>query len=218
MGRFTFKLAVALLTFLVGITVAAFWLIKRPSVGDVSQGNDAVPVAQEKKELRLSIPADGWEPIFFKSINERAGVAGLPSLRAVRLPEDDLEVRVWAGFGLTTLRGLVLKRTSGQWSATRLEGIHGGLPKNEYRKIMPSPRSGWDVAWRRVVGAGILTLPDASEGKCNAGINDGMSYVIEINKDSEYRTYMYDNPDYAKCDEAKQMLRVVDILDEEFKW
>ena len=218
MRRFTFKLAVALLTFLVGITVAAVWLIERPSAEDVSQRSDAVPVAREKEELRLSIPDDGWEPIFFESINERAGVAGLPSLRAAPLPEDDLEVRVWAGFGLSALRGLVLKRTSGRWSATGLEGIRGGVPENECQETTPSPKSGWDVGWRRLVDAGILTLPDASGVGCNAGINDGMSYVVEINKDSEYRTYMYDNPDHAQCDEAKQMLKVVGILGEEFKW
>jgi hypothetical protein len=209
MRYFTFKLTVALLTFSVGIAVVAVWLTKPPSVKELTQGREA---------LLLNIPSDGWEPNFFKSINERASTAGLPNLRAAPLPEDDLEVRVWAGFGVSALRGLALKKASGRWSATRLEGIRGDMPKDEYQKTISSPTSGWNVAWRRLVEAGVLTLPDASAVNCDTGINDGISYVVEVSKDGKYRTYMYDNPSHAKCDEARQMLKIVEILDDEFNW
>lgn len=43
-----------------------------------------------------------------------------------------------------------------------------------------------------------------------------MSYVVEINKDQKYRTYLYDNPSEAKCSEAKQMLEIARIIAEEF--
>jgi hypothetical protein len=39
---------------------------------------------------------------------------------------------------------------------------------------------------------------------------------VEVNKDKAYRTYMYDHPNHAKCDEAKQMLKVGEIIAEEF--
>ena len=47
-------------------------------------------------------------------------------------------------------------------------------------------------------------------------INDGMSYVVEFNSNGTYRTYLYDNPGYAKCDEAKQMIKIANIVSEEF--
>ena len=216
MRHFTLRLVIALLTFLIGIAAATVWLTKRPSTEDVPQKRQPIPAAQERRELRLSIPTDGWEPIFFEPINERVDMAGLAHLRTVSLPKDDLEVRVWVGFGLTALEGFILKRAQGQWSATHLEGIHQRLPKGEYQKLLQTPESGWEAAWRRLVDAGILTLPDASAVGCSAGINDGKSYVVEVNKDKAYRTYMYDNPNHAKCDEAKQMLKVGEIIAEEF--
>jgi hypothetical protein len=216
MSKLTIRLIVALLTFLLGIAATALWLTKRSSVEDMPQKNVSAPVAQEKQELRLVVPDNTWVPIFFESINERAGVARLPKLGTAILPKDDLEARVWAGFGVTALEGFVLKRTAGRWSATHLEGIHPRLPRSEYQKKLQTPKSGWDACWQRLVDAGILRLPDASEVQCNTGVLDGMSYVVEFNVNSTYRTYMYDNPDYAKCSEAKQMIGIVKIIGEEF--
>ena len=216
MSHLTIRLIVALLTFLLGIAATAMWLTNRSPVENVAQEKASAPVAQEKQELRLAVPDNPWVPIFFESINERAGVAKLPKLRTAILPKDGLEVRVWAGFGLTALEGFVLKRIDGQWSATQLAGIHPRLPRSEYQKKLQTPKSGWDACWRRLVEAGMLTLPDASEVRCNAGVLDGLSYIVEFNVNKTYRTYMYDNPDYAQCREAKQMLGIVKIIGEEF--
>jgi hypothetical protein len=169
-----------------------------------------------RKELRLDIPKDTWEPIFFKSIDERARIANLKTLRAASLPHDDLEVRVWHGFGLTALEGFVLKRAAGEWSAIHLEGIHPNLLRSEYEKKLQTPKSGWELCWRRLEETGILTLPDGSAIGCSPMINDGMSYVVEFNSNGIYRTYLYDNPDYAKCKEAKQMIAIGNIISEEF--
>ena len=131
------------------------------------------------------------------------------------MPDDDLEVRVWHGFGLTALEGFVLKRTAGEWSAIHLDG-NPNLPCSEYEKKLQTPKSGWELCWRRLEEAGILTLRDASAIGCSAMINDGMSYVVEFNSNGTYRTYLYDNPDYAKCKEAKQMIAIGNIISEEF--
>lgn len=171
--------------------------------------------APVRKELRLEIPKDTWEPIFFKSIDERARIANLKTLRAF-LPDNDLEVRVWHGFGLTALEGFVLKSAAGEWSAIHLDGIHPNLPRRDYEKRLQTPKSGWELCWRRLEEAGILTLPDASAIGCSAMINDGMSYVVEFNSKGTYRTYLYDNPSYAKCNEAKQMIKIGNIISEEF--
>ena len=68
----------------------------------VFQGNKVSPVST-RKDFQLDIPKGVWEPIFFEAIDERAGLSGLKTLRSGSLPDDDLEVRVWHGFGLTAL-------------------------------------------------------------------------------------------------------------------
>lgn len=78
------------------------------------------------------------------------------------------------------------------------------------------PRSGWEAAWQRLTKAGILSLPDAQVVGCNTHIFDGTSYVVEINKEETYRTYLYDNPNYSRCSEARQMLKIGEVLAEEF--
>lgn len=197
------RLIVALLTFVLGIATVTAWLLYLPS---------------NNQEVHIILPNARWEPLFFKEINAVGEFAGLTELRRTRLAEGDVEVRVWWGFGLEPLEGVVLKRVGGQWSATHLKGDCYYKPQKTYRKDLRPPKSGWESYWKQLVDAGILTLPDASEVNCNVGGLDGGSYVVEINKDKTYRTYMYDLPTEAKCNEAKQMVKIGDIMFEEFEF
>ncbi len=181
----------------------------------ISEFQKGATVDPPTSEFKLIVPTAVWEKIFFESINERARIANLQSLR-VALAKDDLELRVWNGFGLTALEGLVLRRRAGAWSAVHLEGIHTGLPKREYQKQLSEPKSGWDNAWRKLMEMGITTLPDAAAIGCSTTMLDGMSYVVEFNYERTYRTYLYDNPSYAKCEEAKRMIRIGNFIAEEF--
>ena len=179
------------------------------------QGNKVTPVTVQK-ELQLIVPKDIWEPIFFQAIDERAKHDRLKTLRSGALPGDDLEVRVWHGFGVTALQGFVLKRTGGRWSAIHLRGITRATPSQESQQTLQPPKSGWERFWQRLRDAGILSLPDAAAIGCSVLINDGMSYVVEYNSNGIYRTYMYDNPKFAKCGEAKRMIEIGEIIAEEF--
>jgi hypothetical protein len=185
------------------------------SCASLQQQRENKTAPPQRKELQLNIPKGIWEPIFFKAVNERAKLSDLKTLRRA-LPEQDFEVRVWHGFGLTLLEGFVLKRTHGKWSALYLDGISPGMPRNQYQRILRAPKSGWNASWDQLEDAGILILPDASAVGCSAMDEDGMSYVVEFNRDRVYRTYMYDNPDDAKCDEAKRMIKIGNIIAEEF--
>lgn len=178
-------------------------------------------VAQESDKFRAIVPKATWEKIFFESINERVSSSKLSNLRSKGLPKDDFEVRIWSGFGLSLLQGFVLKRTTGEWSAVDLnwvvsENRKGKQDVKQLDKKFDVPKSGWDAAWQRLVDAGILTLPDAEEINCSGDALDGMSYVVEYNLKNTYRTYLYDNPNYAKCSEAKQMIKINKIIAEEF--
>lgn len=162
-----------------------------------------------------------WEDIYFEAIIEREKTSNLKRLKSKPLPGDDLEIRVWSGFGLTLLEGFILKHTAGEWSAVDLdwevsENRNGKRNVKPLDKKLDVPKSGWDAAWQRLVDAGILTLPDAEKIDCSGNSVDGISYVVEYRLKNKYRTYMYDNPQYAKCDEAKQMVRINKIIAEEF--
>lgn len=169
----------------------------------------------EAAPFRADVPKATWVPIFGQEINRRAAVANLPSLRTA-LPKDDLELRVWNGFGLTPLEGFVLRRNSGQWSAIHLTVIRSEQRKEAYEKQLAAPRSGWEECWSKLVNLGVLTLPDASAIQCSAMVEDGMSYVVEVNYDNSYRTYLYDNPSYAECEPAKKMIEIGNTIAEEF--
>lgn len=206
MRHLPLRLIIASLTFLVGVAAASFWFANPPT----------------EQKLRVLIPNDRWVHIFFetpglsaKSINELTSEANLPSLKTTLLTDNDLEARVW-GFDGEEVYGVILKRSAGRWSVTHLYA-RGTRPVRKYQSLHV-PKSGWDRAWERLVGAGILTLPDASEVQCNARVLDGVDYVVEIDADQTYRTYMYDNPQYAKCDAAKRIIKLTEIVDEEFGW
>jgi hypothetical protein len=162
-----------------------------------------------------------WEDIYFEAIIERGKTSNLKRLKSKALPGDDLEIRVWSGFGITLLEGFILKRTAGEWSAVDLDWEVSENPKGK-RDVKPLdkkldvPKSGWDAAWQKLFDAGILTLPDAEKINCSGNTVDGFSYVVEYKLKNTYRTYMYDNPEYAKCDEAKQMVKINRIIAEEF--
>jgi hypothetical protein len=75
-------------------------------VSETAQKKDT-SVVERPDNFQVIIPKETWEPIYFKAIDERATIAKLPSLRHAALPKDDLETRLWIGFGLTALRGHV---------------------------------------------------------------------------------------------------------------
>jgi hypothetical protein len=90
------------------------------------------------------------------------------------------------------------------------------LPSEIKLEAMPAPRSGWETAWEKLVSAGILTLPDAEELGCNSPGFDTVAYVIETNAHGVYRTYRYNNPAKAKCNEASRIVLIEELIGEEF--
>jgi hypothetical protein len=137
-------------------------------------------------------------------------------LRTVLLAGDDIEVRVWVGFGIFGEDSLILRRAAGQWSGIHLHGMDWRAPPVQSKTALATPRSGWEAAWGRLEVVGILTLPDAEAVQCNSGGFDGTHYIVEISANAAYRTYKYSDPDPPKCREARQMMEIVGIIAEEF--
>lgn len=213
MRSYIFPLVIALLTFVLGITVTAVWLIKRIPVAKLPQPQ---LTAKEESEQTSLNPPLRWEYAFFPKIDERARIANLTKLRTSDVKREDVEVRVWLCASFTGVEGLLLRKEKGQWVALLLDPIDTRHTASKQPIVLDAPKSGWEAGWQRLADAGIVELPDAYAVQCNAMIEDGSSYVVESRVNESYRTYMYDNPGYAKCEEAKQMIRIGNIISEEF--
>ena len=153
-----------------------------------------------------------WKPFFFREINERARLAKLKDLRTAVLRNNDLELRLWIGFGPVALKGFVLKRRGSTWSATYLRSINRSVARNDYQKVLAAPKSGWEGLWKRLNDNGVLTLPGATE----SGVQDGESFVVEIKTGSSYRTYMYNNPEAKGSSEGRNIIEIVQTIWDEF--
>ena len=207
MRRLTLWLIAALVTFSVGVMV--FVMHNRRYLQLPPPSNQTV---------RLIIPHASWEPIFFREIKSVTSFTAQSHLREVSPGKDEHEARVWWGFGLSPLEGISLRYGAGQWSAIHVKADDYYEPTKATREELKPPKSGWNTAWQRLIDAGMLSLADASEVNCGEAGVDGVAIVVETNTDRTYRTYMYPNPSLEKCNEAKQVLKIVEILDEEFEW
>ncbi|HQU86445.1 MAG TPA: hypothetical protein PKY59_25165 [Pyrinomonadaceae bacterium] len=172
MSKHSARLLIAILTFVFSISVVAGWIYYR-----------------ESQRVKIELPDARWEQISFKLINKTTELGGLDELRKVILNQDDIEVRVWRGFGLADLEGVILKRTDNQWNAFHVKADDYVEPQRVEVKKLPSPKSGWEFFWNNLTEQGLLTLRDPSEKNCEDGGLDGTSYVVEINQNKIYRTY-----------------------------
>jgi hypothetical protein len=182
-----------------------------PTAQMLSDANENQREAKNQPPVRRK----AWEPFYFEEINKRVKLAKLDDLRKIILPKDDLELRVWIGFGAIPLEGIIIKKRDGQWSAIHLRSRNPRLSHLNYNQTLSPPKSGWDTFWHSLVEKGTLTLPDSSELKDKKLAFDGESFVVEINKEGSYRTYLYENPAIQKWPEAKKVINIVQgILDE----
>jgi len=176
-----------------------------------------------QKELKTEIPNAFWVKIYFDGIDEKdnSGINkivandGLNKLSETVLPENDLEIRVWVGFGKYGNDGFILRKISGNWSAIVLKRMLCHL-ENKGKIELSEPKSGWEAVWQKLLDAGVLTLPDSSKLKSRNYVIDGKSFVVETNYNYLYRTYEYSQPDEQKGNEAKQMVKIGQIIAEEF--
>lgn len=205
-------LVIALLALLLGL------ITKAPSFKSKNaqwQPDATAAANQGVPKLRVVIPESKGE-IFFRTLDEFTTKAGLSPLRTVvLLNADDLEVRFWFDGFPYRIDGIILRRLNNQWSATRVHGKEE-LLENPKREELATPKSGWDEAWGKLVGQGILTLPDSSEVKCESGVLDGITYIVETNLNQTYRIYSYGNPQFASCNEAKRITSIGRIIIDEF--
>lgn len=172
----------------------------------------------EYGKSELSIPDEARDKVFRQFINPLTEKYELYKLREKYIAIDDLEIRVW--IAASEIDGFILKRITGKWSAIAVKEINctnfGDYPKNgEYqlgRINLAAPKSGWENAWRKLNEAGILDLPNSDD----VSYVDGTSYITEISEKGKYRNYFYSNPNSQKTEEAVRMMKIGEIIADEF--
>lgn len=160
-----------------------------------------------EKPTEFDIPETFWEPLFFDAIDDRSKWG---RLRESSVPVGGMEIRIWAGFGITGMEGYRLRRYGTNWSAYYLG------PKIQHMRREIELDDKWEERWEKIEQLGILTLPDSSGLPNPVLVSDGVSYVIEINDGRTYRTYCYMNPNRKRWEEAQKLIQIVNIIDEEF--
>lgn len=164
-------------------------------------------------------PGASRQPIHYQTIDERTKIADIGRLRDLALSADDIEVRIWGGFGKTGVEGFVLRRYDQVWSAYQFVYERTAEGKPGYITKPKEPLSGWDLTWRSLIESKILTLPNARSIGCDGEFLDGFSYVVEIRNGTNYRTYHYGNPMEAftnRCKEADAILAIAKTINQEF--
>lgn len=175
--------------------------------------------ASEMKNMRVELQPLPWEAEFFPVIDRRSDLAGLERLKGIKSLKNSMEVRLWIGFGVIPLEGIVMKRIDGTWSATHLLPVDPLDPRpkrGRYEEPLPSPKAGWDEFWKLVDEQGISSLPDSTYLLNEVPVFDGDHFVVEINNGGIYRNYHYSNPRMQAWPEAKKMLQIVKTTFEEF--
>lgn len=156
-------------------------------------------------------PESGIEAILQDETDRVATLAGLGKMGS-SLGKDDVEVRVWFGFGLFPLEGFVMSRRDSRWSAFHLKADRHYQPTKASRNELQPPRSGWEVCWQQLVNAGVLTLPNGTDGPDP----DAQGYLVQVRSAASSRSYHYVAPEHSDLPAAKNMLEIGDIISNEF--
>lgn len=199
MYKFSTKLFVVILTFVIGVFAVVGWFYY-----------------QESQKIQIIVPDARRDSIYFKEINKATNLGELSELRKTNLRKGDIELRVWRGFSLSPLEGIVLKRVDGKWSGLHIKTDNYYEAEKAEVQQLNQPKSGWDFFWKQVVDKKILTLPQSTENECDIPDIDGIGYVVEISQDKVYRTYSYPEDNGRKCREAKLMEDIGEIIGLEF--
>ena len=166
MSKFSTRFLVVSLTFVIGIFAVVGWFYYQKS--HKNSINNFRTLAKIE--------------ILFEGINNATNLGNLPELRKTFLGSDDIEIRIWRGFGLSSLEGIVLKRADGQWSGLHIKSNNYHEPVGVKVEKLIAPKSGWESFWKQLTDKEILTLPQSFENECNIPDIDGIGYVVEINQ------------------------------------
>ena len=187
-------------------------------------GNGPSAVAQQirgpQPVLRPMSPAPpqpdtATASFFLDVVREIAAGLGLSDLAQSQSAPSDLEVRLWHGFGLFGVHGLIVTRQGPRWSAiTVTPGPPQMHPPTRVRYISSrlADTVSWATTWAAVQQLGLERLPPVPLRDPTIMVNDGNSYVMEWRDGNRYRTAVYGNPQVFKTADDTLMQAIADSL------
>lgn len=142
---------------------------------------------------------------------ERTAVEeGFPALRTTDLPEDDIEIRLWSGFGLFGTAGHVIRRREGTWTALLVDGRSWEGPEKEAHEVIVVDRQvadDWDERFDALIEMGMLDLP--ADPDPDRLFLDGFHYVLEVRIGSFYTAAGAPRWEDSELEADRLMLEVV---------
>lgn len=157
-----------------------------------------------------------WERIFFIEIGNRIEGTDILNLRDKEISPNSKEVRIWVGFDLYPLKGIILKQNDGSWVAEYLPPIKDTATNTRKTQLLREPKSGWKKLWEKLESLDIYTLPDSVDIGATNAYPDAKGAVVEIKTFDTYRTYMYGGLSTPKSQESKNVSEICKILSREF--
>jgi hypothetical protein len=161
---------------------------------------------------RNRIPKED-ESAFYDELDKRAKLSSEASLRRTTQDKVDLEIRVWIGFGLDPVKGMILRKRGAYWKAVFMPPLEDSGKKREKTIVaLAEPVSGWDVFWTRLETQDILSLPDDSVVGAVEPFPDSEGVFVEVLNKDGYRNYSYNAPCESKVDEGRKLVNILEIL------
>lgn len=152
-----------------------------------------------------------WEKIYFGEIIERIKGTDVKNLKDLVLPPNSKEIRIWAGFDTSPLRGIIIQQNNRVWSASYVPPLDSSNSSRNSQKLS-LPKSGWEFLWKELQNLGIMTLPDPMD----IAQIDERSVVIEVKTSDLYRTYKYSGVNNSKETNYKKVLEICNFLTNQF--
>ncbi len=122
-----------------------------------------------------------------------------------------LEVRINRWTALEGGETLVLHKINEEWSARLLgDGSRFGCLYQE----SVQPKYGWEIFWLSLQKEGLLEIPDGNYA--DKGWLDGSGFVVEVYHQNKLKRYSFFVPEEMKTERETQILRIGDLINQEF--
>ncbi len=156
----------------------------------------------------------GQEDFFYQNINKEANLLQLDSLET---GYDSLQIRIWLGHSMASIKHVViLKLKDQEWKGqlvTFNQETENTVSSKKVKTIYPN--SGWNNLIDSLHELGIVTLLHETDISGYSGRGtDGITYVFEIATLKKYRAYSYSNPKrMTNFWQARNVLKIADLLE-----